>query len=233
MRITLAIVAGLAASTAILALPTPANAGLFPNKQQRAEKAAAFAPSPYVAAPMAPADGAIFHASYGYAPLTSGTRAAQVGDIVTIQLVEKTQALKSNSATTDRSGSVSVTPPPTGPIATVLNKLDLNMGDGAKFAGKGDAAQSNQLTGAISVTIAQVYPNGTMLVRGEKALTLNRGDEMISISGIIRASDIGFDNTILSTRVADAKITYSGKGEIARASTQGWFGRFFSRISPF
>ena len=78
MRITLAIVAGLAASTAILALPTPANAGLglFGSKAKRAEKAAAFAPSPYVPAPPPPADGAIFHASYGYAPLTSGTRAA-------------------------------------------------------------------------------------------------------------------------------------------------------------
>jgi flagellar L-ring protein precursor FlgH len=235
MRITLALIAGLAAGTAVLALPAPANAGLglFGSKAKRAEQAAAFAPAYSAPLPTPPADGAIFHASYGYAPLTSGTRAAQVGDIVTIQLVEKTQALKSNSATTDRSGSVSVTPPPTGPIATVLNKLNLNMGDGAKFAGKGDAAQSNQLTGAISVTIAQVYPNGTMLVRGEKQLTLNRGDEMISISGLIRASDIAFDNSIPSTRVADAKITYSGKGEIARASTQGWFGRFFSRISPF
>ncbi len=233
MRIALALIAGLAAGTAILALPAPAYAGIFGSKAKRAEKAAAYAPAYSVPLPTPPADGAIFHAAYGYAPLTSGTRAAQVGDIVTIQLVEKTQALKSNSATTDRSGSVSVTPPPTGPIATVLNKLDLNVGDGAKFAGKGDAAQSNQLTGAISVTIAQVYPNGTMLVRGEKQLTLNRGDEMISISGLIRASDIAFDNSIPSTRVADAKITYSGKGEIARASTQGWFGRFFSRISPF
>jgi flagellar L-ring protein precursor FlgH len=234
MRITLALIAGIAAGTAILALPAPASAGLLGRiKAKQAEKAAAFAPS-YAPPPPAPiADGAIFHASYGYSPLTSGARAARVGDVVTIMLVEKTQALKSNSASTDRSGSISVTPPPTGPIATLLNKVNLNMGDGAKFAGKGDAAQSNQLTGAISVTIAAVYPNGTMLVRGEKALTLNRGDEQISISGIIRQADVDFDNTIPSTRVADARITYSGKGEIARASSQGWLGRFFSRVSPF
>ena len=102
-----------------------------------------------------------------------------------------------------------------------------------QFQGKGSAAQSNQLNGEISVTVAEVYPNGTMLVRGEKLLTLNRGDERVQISGIIRPMDIGPDNRIASTRVADANIRYVGKGEIARASHQGWLGRFFSRISPF
>ena len=83
------------------------------------------------------------------------------------------------------------------------------------------------------MTIAAVYPNGTMLVRGEKLLTLNRGDERVQISGIVRAMDISPDNRILSTRVADANIRYVGKGEIARASKQGWLQRFFSIISPF
>lgn len=229
----LAIVLGLMAGAAILALPGSAHAkGLFGKRasEMRAEYAAT--PAPAMPAE-APADGAIYHASYGYSPLTSGARAAHVGDIVTIALVEKTQALKSTSQTMDRSGSVSVTPPPTGPIATVLNKVNLNMGTGQKYGGKGDAAQSNQLTGNISVTIAAVYPNGTMLVRGEKMLTLNRGDEDIMISGLIRQADIDFDNTVQSTRVADAKITYTGKGEVARASMQGWLGRFFSRVNPF
>ena len=83
------------------------------------------------------------------------------------------------------------------------------------------------------MTIAEVYPNGTMLVKGEKLLTLNRGDERVQISGIVRAIDIGSDNRIASTRVADANIRYVGKGEIARASKQGWLQRFFSIISPF
>ena len=192
-----------------------------------------YAPAEYIPAPPPPADGAIFHAVNGYAPLTSGMRAASVGDLLTIILVEKTQATKSNSANNARSGSISVTPPPAGPIATILNKVNLNVGAGGKFDGKGGAEQSNQLSGAISVTIQQVFPNGTMLVRGEKQLTLNRGDEQIRISGIVRAVDIDFDNTVPSTRVADARITYSGTGEIARASQQGWLGRFFSRVSPF
>jgi flagellar L-ring protein precursor FlgH len=62
---------------------------------------------------------------------------------------------------------------------------------------------------------------------------LNRGDEFIRLSGLVRGSDIGPDNRIASTRVADARITYSGKGELARASRQGWLQRFFSVVSPF
>jgi flagellar L-ring protein precursor FlgH len=72
-----------------------------------------------------------------------------------------------------------------------------------------------------------------MLIRGEKALTLNRGDEHVQLSGIVRAADIGPDNRISSTRIADARISYTGKGEIARASRQGWLQRFFSMVSPF
>lgn len=195
---------------------------------------AAYAPSyaqPMVS-PQQAANGAIFQAANGYAPLTSGARAASVGDVLTITLVEHTQASKSNSATTNRKGSIGLTPPTTGPLS-FFSPSDASASGSQDFAGKGDAAQSNALSGAITVTIAQVYPNGTMLVRGQKQLTLNRGDEFIQISGLVRPADIGPDNSVPSTRVADARITYSGKGELARASRQGWLQRFFSRISPF
>ena len=184
---------------------------------------------PMPSAPL-PANGSIFQGAY--VPLTSGGRAGAVGDIVTIQLVERTAATKSNAAGTQRDGNIGLTPPATGPLS-LFNPSDIAMGGGQQFKGKGDASQSNALSGEVSVTIAAVYPNGTMLVRGEKLLTLNRGDERVQISGIIRAIDISADNRILSTRVADAHIRYVGKGEIARASRQGWLQRFFSMISPF
>jgi flagellar L-ring protein FlgH len=191
-----------------------------------------FAPS-YAYDPAPPqANGSIFQVSNGYSPLTSGARAAMVGDIVTITLVERTQATKSNTASTDRKGDVSLTPPTTGP-ASFFSPTDVGASGGSTFQGKGAAAQSNQLNGEVSVTIAKVYPNGTMLIRGEKLLTLNRGDENIGIMGLIRAADIGPDNRVPSTRVADARIIYSGKGEIARGSKMGWLNRFFAILSPF
>ena len=188
------------------------------------------APAPVLAA--SAGNGAIFPAARGYSPLTSGSRAAQVGDILTIALVERTQALKSNSAVTDRAGDLGLTPPSVGPLS-LFDPQEARFAGDQSFNGKGQAAQENRLTGEISVTVAEVYPNGTMLVRGEKLVTLNRGDEYVQLAGLVRMNDIGPDNRIASTRVADAKITYSGRGEIARASKQGWLQRFFSVVSPF
>lgn len=194
-----------------------------------------FAPThPVVPAPESvPANGAIFQAAYGYAPLTSGARAAMVGDIITIQLVESTQASKSTASNSSHDSNVGITPPTTGLLSKLFSSSDTTASSTQGFKGTGAASQSNSLSGQITVTVAQVYPNGTMLVKGEKALTLNRGDEYIQISGLVRQADIAPDNTVLSTRVADAKITYTGKGDIARASRQGWLARFFSVINPF
>ncbi|RJF93242.1 flagellar basal body L-ring protein FlgH [Sphingomonas cavernae] len=199
------------------------------NKDRVSEYAPSYAPAP-VTAPVA--NGSIFQVSQGYAPLTSGTRAAMVGDVLTIALVERTLASKSATQTADRAGNIGLTPPTTGPLS-FFSPSDVNMGGNSTFNGKGQATQSNALQGEISVTVAEVYPNGTMLVRGEKLVRLNRGDEFVQFSGLVRPTDIGADNRVLSTRVADARINYTGKGEVARASRQGWMQRFFSMLSPF
>lgn len=215
--------------TAALVLAPPALARKR-DKQQLADYA------PTYSLPAQPANapnGSIFQPENGYAPLTSGARAAQVGDILTIQLVESTQASKSTAANTGRDGSIGLTPPTTGPLSKLFSPSDIAASGTQTFKGSGAASQSNSLNGQVTVTVAQVFPNGTMLVRGQKALTLNRGDEFVQIAGLVRPADIAPDNTVLSTRVADARITYTGKGEIARASRQGWLQRFFSMISPF
>lgn len=222
MRLILALASAALVGLAINAAPAHAR------KKPRIDYAPALAPQP--AAPVA--NGAIFQAANGYAPLTSGQRAAMVGDVLTIALVERTQAAKSATQSTDRKADIGLTPPSTGPLS-FFKPTDIGASGSAGFDGKGAATQSNQLQGEISVTVAAVYPNGTMLVRGEKLLTLNRGDEKIQIQGLVRSADIGPDNRVLSTRVADARILYSGKGDVARASTQGWLSSLFSRISPF
>jgi flagellar L-ring protein precursor FlgH len=175
--------------------------------------------------------GAIFPGA-SYVALTNGARAGGVGDILTVVLAERTQATKANSAQTARDGSLGLTPPTTGPLS-LFKPSDIGAGGNQAFKGSGTAAQSNALTGEISVTIVEVRPNGTALIRGQKQLTLNRGDETIQLTGIVRLADIGPDNRILSTRIADARIGYTGKGEVARGSKQGWLQSFFSKVSPF
>jgi flagellar L-ring protein precursor FlgH len=198
----------------------------------RREPPISYAPPPPPALPAPSANGAIFQPDYGYAPLTSGQRAAQVGDVITIVLTERTQGSSSNTSNTSREGSIGLSPPPTGPLS-FFTSTDVSMGGNNEFTGAGATGQSNSLFGEITVTVAEVLPNGNMRVRGEKELRINRGHEFIRISGIVRTGDITADNRVASTRVADARIDYLGRGEIARASRQGWLQRFFTMLSPF
>jgi flagellar L-ring protein precursor FlgH len=179
----------------------------------------------------APSNGAIFQAASGYAPMHVGNRARQVGDLVTVVLTERTQTSKSTSASTDRDGGISLTPPSTGPFS--FNPAALNSSASSSFNGGGDASQSSNLRGDITVTIAEVRPNGTALIRGEKLMELSQGEEWIQLSGIIRLADLDSDSRISSRRVADARITYGGKGAIQQSSKPGWLSRFFNLVTPF
>lgn len=192
---------------------------------------------PVNARPLPISDGAIYKAGFGLT-LFEDTKAHRVGDIITVILKEKTNASKKASTNTDKNAEVSIAAP------TIFGRGVGFKGDSAilsaaidaerAFEGTGDSTQSNSLSGEISVTVAEVYANGNMLIRGEKLLTLNQGSEHIRISGIIRPSDISASNTIVSTQVANAKIIYGGQGVLADANTKGWLQRTFdSNWWPF
>jgi flagellar L-ring protein precursor FlgH len=222
-----------AASVALVAaafVPLPANAGIFGKKRPVEDFTVTRAPAAPVAAPVA--NGSIFQVEQGYAALHEGWRARRVGDPLTIVLVERTAASKSASSKLDSNGGFSLTPPSTGPL-NLFNQTDASASGNRNFNGGGSADQANSLSGEISVTVSQVLPNGTLVVQGQKRVILNRGDETIQIKGIVRTADVDRDNRVLSTRVADAQIAYTGKGDVARASRQGWLSRFFQVISPF
>ncbi|MBV0934055.1 flagellar basal body L-ring protein FlgH [Marinobacterium weihaiense] len=178
-----------------------------------------------------PVTGSLYHAGTSM-DLYGDGRAHRVGDIITVVLTERTQSSKSSSTETDKSTNIGVNAP------TVLgreldvfgNPLSASMSGDSSFEGEGSSDMSNSLNGNITVTVHQVLPNGNLLVRGEKWLTLNQGDEYIRISGLVRKQDIGPDNMIDSTRLADARITYSGTGATHDANVMGWLARFF--ISP-
>ncbi|TIX51517.1 flagellar basal body L-ring protein FlgH [Alteraurantiacibacter aquimixticola] len=179
-----------------------------------------------------PENGAIYQRNVGYAALHEGTRARRVGDLVTIMLVESVGTSKSTSASTARDGSVALTPPTAGPL-DFLNPNALNASADSSFNGQGNASQRSTLNGAIAVTIAEVRPNGTALVVGEKQMRLSQGDEWVQFAGILRLADIDADNRVASSRIADAQIIYGGNGAIQQASRPGWLGRFFNMVSPF
>ena len=101
------------------------------------------------------------------------------------------------------------------------------------FTGTGSAAQSNSMTGTISVTIVRVYPNGNLEVKGQRKLEYNSGTEYLRLSGVVRPDDISSSNTISSKKVADAQISYVGTGDMNDSVTKGWLSRYFAYVSPF
>ena len=186
--------------------------------------------------PVAVNDGAIYRAGNDV-PLFENATAHRVGDIVTIRLVESTAASKSSSTTTSKKTSVSM-PGPTllGKPVTINGTaiLDNSLSGDNSFGGKGDSAQSNQLTGDITVAVVKRLSNGLLLVRGQKWIGINQGREYIRIQGYIRPIDVQPDNSIESTKVANASISYGGKGPVASASAPGLLARFFnSKWMPF
>ena len=177
-------------------------------------------------------NGAIYQVSQGYTPLIVGNRARGLGDMVTILLVESTTTSKSTSGQTDRNGSFAIIPPTAGPLS-FLDPNALTASANGNFSGGGNAAQQSRMSGTLAVTIAAIYPNGTAEVVGEKQMALSQGDEWVQFAGRIRLADVDGDNTLPSSRVANARIIYSGKGAVQQASKPGWLSRFFSKISPF
>ncbi|MBY4675924.1 flagellar basal body L-ring protein FlgH [Marinobacterium arenosum] len=160
-------------------------------------------------------------------------RARRVGDILTVVLTESTQSSKSAKTEVDKSGSTTLQQPTVlgNAVSIAGNPLSFSLPESTtEFEGEGKSNMSNSLSGNISVTVHEVLPNGTLLVRGEKWLTLNQGDEYIRISGMVRPRDVLADNTVLSTKLADARITYSGTGSVSDSNVMGWVSKFF--ISP-
>ena len=180
-----------------------------------------------------PPDGAIYRDGRSLAVFENPI-AHRVGDVVTITLQESTSAQKSATTTTQKSSSATLPSPTIFGKTPTINGVPFLSGGIAntnKFDGEGTSAQSNTLTGSITVTVVKRFANGNLLVRGEKWLNLNQGKEFIRIQGIIRVIDIQSNNSIPSYQVADAQISYGGKGAISDANGEGLLERFFN--SPY
>jgi flagellar L-ring protein precursor FlgH len=178
----------------------------------------------------AQANGAIYQVGHDVA-LFENSVARRVGDTLTIRLNERTNASKSSTTSTSKSTNIDL-PGPTiaGRPVTAHGTpiLETSVENKTDFDGAGTSAQSNRLEGDITVTVAQRLANGNLLVRGQKWISINQGQEYVRIQGIVRPIDIDPDNSISSLKVADAMIAYGGKGALANANSPGLLARFFN-----
>ncbi|MEM1090137.1 MAG: flagellar basal body L-ring protein FlgH [Pseudomonadota bacterium] len=170
-------------------------------------------------------DGAIYSATPRLV-LFEDVRARSVGDVLTVVLSEQTNASKSASTATDKETGFELSPGPLFGTDVSGSTLDSSQ----DFAGNGSSSQNNSLTGSLTVTVVGVLDNGLLAIQGEKWLTLNQGKEYLRIAGHVRGADIRTDNSVLSTQIANAQITYSGAGALHDANRQGWLTRMFASV---
>ncbi len=181
-------------------------------------------------------NGSIYQAGYDVR-FFEDIRARRIGDILTINLVEKTDAKKESDTDIKKGNTTSISTPTFLGIADP-SKFGLNLNSSLTsandFAGETESTQKNSLSGSITVSVMDVLPNGYLKIRGEKRVRLNQGNEYIRVAGIIRPTDINPDNSVESTKIADATIMYTGEGALADANRIGWLARFFiSAVFPF
>lgn len=175
-------------------------------------------------------DGGLFYASTNLY-IFEDIKATRVGDLLTVVLSEETNASKDYSLEADKDTSIDL------PNPTIFGKDDYTLNDrqilsssataSRSVEGEGELTQENSLNGNITVTVTERLPNGYLVIKGEKLLTLNEGSEVVRIDGIVRPTDIDSNNQIISTKIANARITYKGNGVVSDSSKAGWLAKFF------
>ena len=169
--------------------------------------------------------GGLFRSGYS-GSLTGDKRAVRVGDILTVVLDESTQSSKSAGTSFGKSSGVSVGIPTV--LGNTYDRLESSAEAERDFNGSARSSQQNTLRGSIAVVVHEVLPSGTLVIRGEKTLRLNQGDEVIQLSGLVRPEDVNRFNQVSSQNIANARISYAGRGALADSNQPGWLTRFFN-----
>lgn len=153
----------------------------------------------------------------GQGSIFTDTKAHRVGDLVTIIIVERTQASQSSETSTGKDTSVEL-----GPGLGLLDFIPLAKAgakDGRRVGGKN--VQGGSLSARMTSKVVEVLPNGNLVIEGNQSLVVNRENQEITVRGIIRPQDIAADNTILSTYMSDASISYQGSGSLGTQQRPG------------
>lgn len=185
-----------------------------------------------VVAPQEAQVGSIYAPS-NFRPLFENRRARHPGDILTVQIAEKTSASQRSNSTVNRTanlnGSLSAIP---FLSAGDLAKTGLSGTSANQFQGEGETGSNNVFTGDITVTVIEVLSNGNLVVAGEKQVGLNGNVDKLRFSGVVSPLTISPDNEVKSTKVADARLDFAGRGPVGEAQVMGWLSRFFLSFLP-
>lgn len=200
-----------------------------------------FTPGEYAATQKGsrPARGSIYSEAQG--GFLEDTRALRVGDIVLIRINEHADA--EGGATTNLSKSTSREARMDGllglvpAIQSAYPDIDpaklISLASEVDFSGEGTTQRAGSLRGSIGVSVKQELPNGDLYVEGTKVVMINHEEYHLYISGVLRTSDIAPDNSVDSSLIADARVEFTGRGDIDDHVERGWFTKILDFINPF
>lgn len=186
-----------------------------------------------------PSNGSLFSdANSGY---FEDPRAGRVGDIVSVKIDESADATGATGTKLSKESSSSAGVGAFLGLVPALKKaypsLDpsklFEYASKSNFDGQGGTSRKGQLTGTIAVRVIKEMPNGDLYLEGSKVILINAEEYHLYVSGVVRPSDIQQDNSVSSSRIADAQIEFTGSGDLADTTRRGWLSRFFEFINPF
>jgi flagellar L-ring protein precursor FlgH len=188
-----------------------------------------------------PTEGSLWVEQGGLSEMFINQKARRIGDIVTIKIVETASATNQASTATDRKNDMSIgltsffgLENKYTPTSSFFNPFSsLSSGYDSEFEGAGATKRSGALEAFVTARIVQQLPNGNMIIEGNREVRVNNENQIITLTGMVRPRDISSDNIVLSTYIADARISYSGSGIVNDRQKPGWLSRILDVIWPF
>lgn len=160
-----------------------------------------------------------------FRPLTGDRKAHDVGDVLTVQVFENSSASTSADTDTRRKNNLSASLTHGGRPAG-----QVELGVNGDFDGGGKTQRTNRVLITLSVTVREVLANGDLRVAGEQMLMINQEQQRVTLDGRVRPQDISDGNVVLSTRLADAHITYLGEGELSERQQRAWWRKLLDWV---
>jgi len=179
-------------------------------------------------------DGSLWSEDRPQSFLFSDFKAGRMGDVVTVRIVESSKGNKNASTKTEKDSSLSTSISAFfGMPSDKLSQASVGAETSEKHDGAGSTSRSSELTAVITARIIDVMPNGNLVIDGRREVVVNNETQLLYVTGIVRPEDIGPNNTVLSSYIADAKITYTGTGVVSDKQRVGWFVRLLDKVWPF
>ncbi len=187
--------------------------------------------------------GSIWAKAKSPKPLHADDTASRIGDILTIIIDERTTIDNKSERNLEKSSSRKTGVKTNVPLMSAINtatggmfkltRADVDMSADNKFDGKADYGNERKMIDQITVTVADVLPNGNLVVVGTRERKVDDDKQVVQVSGVVRTSDITFANTVRSDKVAEFKIAFKDGYREKRFTKPGWFGRILNLLNPF